>query len=102
MFLLFFPLQELPFRPDHRGAIAEYTRALEHGYSRQYVTVFNRAWALEAVDDFPAALADYRLTLQLNPYFSQVSSAIRLLRPRAALGSFSPIVGSFFLFFLLL
>ncbi len=47
---------------------------------RQYVTIFNRAWALEALEDYAGAMADYRLTVAMNPYFSQAARCVvRLL-----------------------
>jgi tetratricopeptide (TPR) repeat protein len=71
-FELAYVYQELPFEPDMQEAIKNYSLALEHGYHRAYVTVFNRGFAKEAAHDFAGAIEDYRLTMKMNPYFSQV------------------------------
>ena len=70
-FELAYILQEQPFEPDLKGAEEAYSRALECGYERRYVTFFNRGWAREAAGNLELAAEDYVVTIELNPFFSQ-------------------------------
>ena len=62
-FELAYVQQELPFAPELKEAVKNYTLALENGYHRAYVTLFNRGFAREAMNDLDGALADYRATM---------------------------------------
>lgn len=74
---------ELPFDPDFVGSAVAYTKALELGYHREYVAIFNRGWSREESGDIQGALSDYLHTLELNPFFQQAARSVARLRAKA-------------------
>ncbi|HTQ99755.1 MAG TPA: tetratricopeptide repeat protein, partial [Candidatus Acidoferrum sp.] len=65
-------------------AADEYTQAMQMDYSRPQIVFYNRGLARKQLGDVPAATADFREALKLDPAFKQAAEQLQRLTDKPA------------------
>lgn len=63
----------------YREAVNQYSRALDLAIRSPHIAYFNRAMAQEKAGNVPAAIADYKATLNLTPQWSKPQKRLQRL-----------------------